>query len=163
MNRGFDPGLFAGRAALLRTRTPHPWGIAGPGSVGHIAGSEAAVAANCRAGAGAEPLRAQIAGRDPAGILGSATLGAGHFCGTEEQCHTDGRRMELPPHLATSSEKLPMRSVETRQGVGAGAELGLAEPVERRLNGVEEVVHVSGIGLDKEEAGHDLTSRVTLL
>ncbi len=56
-----------------------------------------------------------------------------------------------------------MRGVKAGEGVGAGAELGFAEAVERRLDGVEEFVQVAGIGLDKEEAGHDLPGRMALL
>src|SRR5260370_2099920 len=56
-----------------------------------------------------------------------------------------------------------MRGVVAGEGVGAGAELGLAEHVERRLDRVEELVHVAGIGLDKEEPGNHLAGRVALL
>ena len=56
-----------------------------------------------------------------------------------------------------------MRGVEAGEGFGAGAELCLAERVERRLDGVEEVMHVAGIGLDKEEANNNLAGDVALL
>jgi hypothetical protein len=56
-----------------------------------------------------------------------------------------------------------MRGVEPSKGLGAGAELLLAKAVERALDGVEEVVQVAAIGLDKEEAGHDIPDRVPLL
>ena len=56
-----------------------------------------------------------------------------------------------------------MGGVEAGEGFGAEAELGFAEVVERRLHGVEEVVQVARIGLDKEEAGHDLPGREPLL
>src|SRR6516225_10541886 len=41
---------------------------------------------------------------------------------------------------------LAVRGVEAGENLGAGAELGLAEPVERCLDGVEELVHVAGSG-----------------
>src|SRR5208282_484341 len=56
-----------------------------------------------------------------------------------------------------------MRGVEAGEDLGAGAELGLAEPIERRLDGVEKLVHVAGIGLDKQQPGDDLAQRVALL
>jgi hypothetical protein len=59
--------------------------------------------------------------------------------------------------------ELAVGGVEASEGVGAGAEFRLAEAVERRLDGVEEFVHVATIGLDKEEAGDDLARRVPLL
>jgi len=53
--------------------------------------------------------------------------------------------------------------VEAGERLGAGAEFGFAEAVERRLDRVEEFVHVAGIGLDKKEPGDDLALRVALL
>ena len=46
-----------------------------------------------------------------------------------------------------------MRGVIAGEGVGAGAELGFAEGIERRLDCIEKLVHVSGFGIDIEEAG----------
>jgi hypothetical protein len=59
--------------------------------------------------------------------------------------------------------RLPVRGVEAGEDLGAGTQLGFAEPVERRRDGVEELMHVAGIGLDKEEPCDDLAQRVTLL
>jgi hypothetical protein len=56
-----------------------------------------------------------------------------------------------------------MGGVEASEGVGARAELGLAEPIERRLDGVETLVHIVGIGVDEQEPGDDLAQRVALL
>ena len=50
---------------------------------------------------------------------------------------------------------LPVRGVEGGERLGTGAQLGLAELVERRLDGVEQLVHVAGIGLDIEQAGDE--------
>jgi len=58
---------------------------------------------------------------------------------------------------------LAVRSVEAREDLGTGAELGLTEAVERGLDRVDELVHVAGIGLDKQEPGDDLAQRVALL
>ena len=49
----------------------------------------------------------------------------------------------------TYPEGLAVGGVEAGERLGAGAELGLGEAVERRLDRVEEFVHVAGIGLDK--------------
>jgi hypothetical protein len=66
-----------------------------------------------------------------------------------------GRRRSLPG--------LAVGGVEASEGVGARAELGLAEPIERRLDGVETLVHIVGIGVDEQEPGDDLAQRVALL
>src|ERR1700736_6152824 len=58
---------------------------------------------------------------------------------------------------------LAVGGVEAGEDFGTGAELGLAEAVERGLDGVEELVHVAGIGLDKQQSGDDLARRVALL
>jgi hypothetical protein len=41
-----------------------------------------------------------------------------------------------------------VRCVEAGEDLGAGAQLGFAESVERRLDRFEKLVHVAGIGLD---------------
>src|SRR6266446_8248283 len=69
----------------------------------------------------------------------------------------------LPESREKRSQGLAVGGVETGEDFGTGAELGLAEPVERGLDGVEEFVHVAGIGLDKEQPGDDLARRVALL
>src|ERR1700738_445371 len=59
--------------------------------------------------------------------------------------------------------RLAVGGVEAGEDFGTGAELGLAEAVERGLNGVEELVHVAGIGLTNQQSGADLARRVALL
>ena len=46
--------------------------------------------------------------------------------------------------------RLTVRGVEAGESLGAGAELGLAKLVERRVDGFEEGVHVAGIGLGRK-------------
>ena len=55
-----------------------------------------------------------------------------------------------------------MRGVAAGEGVVTGAELGLAERVQRRINRVEELVHVAGVGLNKEQPGDDLAGGMAL-
>jgi hypothetical protein len=42
--------------------------------------------------------------------------------------------------------------VEAGENLGAGTELGLAEPVERCFDSVEKLVHVAGFGFDEQQA-----------
>ena len=46
--------------------------------------------------------------------------------------------------------------VELCQRCRAGAKFGLAEPVERGFDGVQQLVQIVGIRLDKQEASNDL-------
>src|ERR1700724_2799502 len=71
---------------------------------------------------------------------------------------------KISPALAGSKISLSaMGGVVAGEGVGAGTKFGLAEGVERRLDRVEELVHVAGVRLDKQEAGDDLAGCMALL
>src|SRR5437016_2601948 len=72
--------------------------------------------------------------------------------------------MRFPPWFSLSSREkarqnlsliersgLAVGGVEAGEDFGTGAELGLAEAVERGLDGVEKFVEVAGIGFDKQQ------------
>ena len=56
-----------------------------------------------------------------------------------------------------------MHGVVAGEGVGAGAELGFAERIERRFDRVEVVMHVAGFGIHEEKPGDDLARRMVPL
>src|SRR6516225_1697051 len=73
------------------------------------------------------------------------------------RCRQPNRTAPANPAAERRSRwELAVRGVEAGEDFSAGAELGFAQTVERRLDGVEELVHVAGIGLDIEQAGDDL-------